>query len=147
MSDRGDAGQELQTVDCSFPDLDRLCRAAGIDPAGIGENEELEAVLAALEAEITARERRDIERMQEMMQKLGMLSHKINNPLTSLLGRAQLLRVSKDTDPKVGKAAEVIEESARRIADHIRELANLVSEGRELAANKLRTMEGRQGEE
>jgi signal transduction histidine kinase len=57
---------------------------------------------------------------------LADLTHKINNPLTSLLGRAQILKLRLDTDPQLRKAADVVEESARRIADHIRELASVV---------------------
>ena len=121
--------------------LHERCRNHGIDPAVLGEGRDLEMVLAELETAIEARERHQIEIMQEMMQTLGMLSHKINNPLTSLLGRAQLLRVSKETDPKTRKAAEVIEESARRIADYIRELANVVSESRNKVNSRLREME------
>jgi signal transduction histidine kinase len=122
-------------------DLYARCRTHGIDPAVIGEGRDLEMVLAELESAIEARERHQIEIMQEMMQTLGMLSHKINNPLTSLLGRAQLLRVSTETDPKTRKAAEVIEESARRIADYVRELANVVSESRNKINRRLREME------
>jgi len=61
---------------------------------------------------------------------LADLSHKINNPLTSLLGRAQLLRQRENTDPYVVRAAEVIEECSRRIADHLREISSLVKEHR-----------------
>jgi len=61
---------------------------------------------------------------------LADLSHKINNPLTSLLGRAQLLRQRGNTDPYVVHAAEVIEECSRRIADHLREISSLVKEHR-----------------
>jgi len=61
---------------------------------------------------------------------LADLSHKINNPLTSLLGRAQLLRQRGNTDPYVARAAEVIEECSRRIADHLREISSLVKEHR-----------------
>lgn len=61
---------------------------------------------------------------------LADLSHKINNPLTSLLGRAQLLRQRSNTDPYVVRAAEVIEECSRRIADHLREITTLVREHR-----------------
>jgi signal transduction histidine kinase len=63
-------------------------------------------------------------------EQLADLSHKINNPLTSLLGRAQLLRQRADTDPYVAHAAEVIEECSRRIADHLREITSLVKEQR-----------------
>jgi signal transduction histidine kinase len=126
--------------------LHERCRTHGIDPALISDGGELESVLAKLEAAIETRERHQIEIMQDMMQKLGMLSHKINNPLTSLLGRVQLLRASREADPKTRKAAEVIEESARRIADYIRELANVVSEGREQVTRRLRAMESDSGQ-
>jgi signal transduction histidine kinase len=127
-------------------DLYERCRTHGIDPAVLDEGRDLEMVLAELETAIEARERHQIEIMQEMMQTLGMLSHKINNPLTSLLGRAQLLRVSRETDPKTRKAAEVIEESARRIADYVRELANVVSESRNRVNRRLREMESGTGD-
>ncbi len=61
---------------------------------------------------------------------LADLSHKINNPLTSLMGRAQLLRQRGGTDPYVARAAEVIEDCSRRIAEHLREISALVKEQR-----------------
>ena len=61
---------------------------------------------------------------------LAVLSHKINNPLTSLMGRAQILQMRKEQDPHVHKAAEVIESCSRRIAGHIKELAWVIQEGR-----------------
>jgi signal transduction histidine kinase len=66
----------------------------------------------------------------EVWDRLADLSHKINNPLTSLLGRAQLLRQRAGSDPYVARAAEVIEECSRRIADHLREISSLVKEQR-----------------
>ena len=66
----------------------------------------------------------------QIWDQLADLSHKINNPLTSLLGRAQLLRQRGSSDPYVARAAEVIEECSRRIADHLREISALVKEHR-----------------
>ena len=66
----------------------------------------------------------------QIWDRLADLSHKINNPLTSLLGRAQLLRQRGNSDPYVVRAAEVIEECSRRIADHLREISALVKEHR-----------------
>jgi signal transduction histidine kinase len=66
----------------------------------------------------------------QIWDQLADLSHKINNPLTSLLGRAQLLRQRGNSDPYVTRAAEVIEECSRRIADHLREISALVKEHR-----------------
>jgi signal transduction histidine kinase len=157
MSDKSGAACGSCNGECSVPDLEEICRAHGIDPAVIGDEKDIvsvldrmleamsrkrrDEVLSALEAELEARERRQIESIQEMMQALGSLSHKINNPLTSLLGRAQLLRVGEDTDPKTRRAAEVIEDSAKRIAGYIRELAGVISQGNEQAAGRLREMQ------
>jgi signal transduction histidine kinase len=69
----------------------------------------------------------------ELFERLGTLAHRINNPLTSLVGRAQILGLKKGIDPQIDKAAAVIEESGKRIASLVRELADIVREGREAA--------------
>jgi signal transduction histidine kinase len=74
---------------------------------------------------------------ERVWDQLADLSHKINNPLTSLLGRAQLLRQRENTDPYVVRAAEVIEECSRRIADHLREMSSLVKAHRGDADRKV----------
>ena len=75
-------------------------------------------------------ERVRLEKLAEVMRTLSVLSHKINNPLTALLGRAQILSGRTTDDPQVAKAVAVIEESSQRIAELIRELAAVVREGR-----------------
>lgn len=85
-------------------------------------------------------ERHRLEKLGEVLRTLGVLSHKINNPLTALLGRAQLLKMNKNADPSVLKAAAVIEESSQRIAELIRELARVVKEGRQEAVEKILDM-------
>lgn len=90
-------------------------------------------------------ERHRLERFAELLRTLSVLSHKINNPLTSLMGRAQLLKMKKGIDPSVDKAAEVIEDSAKRIATYIRELALVVKEGREKALQRALDMDGESG--
>jgi signal transduction histidine kinase len=97
------------------------------------------------EREREVQERHRLEKTAELMRTLAVLSHKINNPLTSLLGRAQILQSRKTDDPHVCKAAAVIEESSRRIADYIRELVLVVREGREEALQRLLEMDD-QGE-
>lgn len=94
-------------------------------------------------------ERVRLEKLGEVMRTLSVLSHKINNPLTALLGRAQILSSRKTDDPVVLKAAAVIEESSERIADLIRELAAVVREGRHGALSDLLAMDsgGSPGEE
>lgn len=87
-------------------------------------------------------ERHRIEKLGEVLKTLSVLSHKINNPLTALMGRAQMLRAVAGTDPRAVKAATVIEESAGRIADLIRELGRVVKEGRQDAVDQVLAMEG-----
>jgi signal transduction histidine kinase len=67
--------------------------------------------------------------MGEVMQAVAVLAHKINNPLTALLGRSQLLSHRAGDDPKIAKATKVIEESAIRISELIRELAKVAKYG------------------
>jgi len=85
-------------------------------------------------------ERVRLEKLAEVLKTLSVLSHKINNPLTALLGRAQILQAQKSGDPGVTKAAGVIEEASLRIADLIRELAQVVKEGRQDAVDDLLDM-------
>jgi signal transduction histidine kinase len=92
-------------------------------------------------------ERHRMEKLSEILRALSVLSHKINNPLTSLLGRAQMLKAMAGTDPKVLKSAAVIEESATRIAELIRELARVVKEGRQEAVEKVLNIETPSGPE
>ncbi len=85
-------------------------------------------------------ERVRLEKLAEVLKTLSVLSHKINNPLTALLGRAQILQAQKTSDPSVVKAAAVIEEASLRIADLIRELAQVVRDGRQDAVDELLDM-------
>ena len=87
-------------------------------------------------------ERVRLEKLAEVLKTLSVLSHKINNPLTALLGRAQILQVQKGNDAAVAKAAAVIEESSLRIAELIRELAQVVKDGRQDALDELLDMNG-----
>jgi signal transduction histidine kinase len=85
-------------------------------------------------------ERVRLEKLAEVLKTLSVLSHKINNPLTALLGRAQILQALKTSDPAVAKAAAVIEDASLRIADLIRELAQVVKDGRQGAVDTLLDM-------
>jgi PAS domain S-box-containing protein len=92
-------------------------------------------------------ERHREDKMSELLRTLGVLSHKINNPLTSLMGRAQILQMKKGLDPQVRKAADVIDESSRRIASYIRELAQIVEEQRPGALDELLEITATEGPE
>ena len=96
--------------------------------------------LKARAEEIEKRHR--LEKLNEVLKTLSALAHKINNPLTALLGRAQLLRCYPNVDPKVQKTVSVIEESATRIAGLVKELAGVVKKGKQDALTELLDMEG-----
>jgi len=74
----------------------------------------------------------DIHHLGDLLGSLARLCHKINNPLTSVMGRAQMLQLTLGTtaDEKTTKSVRVIEESSRRVAALVQELANLVCKGR-----------------
>jgi signal transduction histidine kinase len=97
----------------------------------VGDEDGDEVVLLhdVTERDRVVAERHENEKMAALLRAVGVLAHKINNPLTALLGRTQILRMSGIDEPRTAKAAEVIEESGRRIADLIRELAAVVKTG------------------
>ena len=72
------------------------------------------------------------ERLGDMIESLRKLAHDINNPLTALLGRAQLLRGLAGDDPKLIKQAETIEESGLRIAELVQEVSRELRAGTKL---------------
>ena len=82
-------------------------------------------------------ERDLLESTIERFTQLADLAHKINNPLTSVVGRAQLLRMKGQTDPNVLKALDVIDEATGRITGYVRELATIVREGKSQIAERL----------
>lgn len=82
---------------------------------------------AATPPDVAAR----LARLDEGLRALSVISHKINNPLTALLGRAQILSAKAKGDPNLEKAALVIEESASRIADLARELSRTLRDYRQ----------------
>jgi signal transduction histidine kinase len=85
-------------------------------------------------------ERVRLEKLAGVLKTLSVLSHKINNPLTALLGRAQMLHAHPSSEPSVAKAAAVIEDASLRIAELIRELAQVVKDGHQDAVDELLDM-------
>jgi hypothetical protein len=72
------------------------------------------------------------ERALELCGQIGQLCHKINNPLTSLMGRAQMIGLVPDpTKEKLAQSVRVIDESARRVTALVQELSQLVGRTRE----------------
>ena len=60
-------------------------------------------------------------RIDETADLVSHVRHEINNPLTGVLGQAQLL-LREELNEKARKRAETIEQLARRLADIVSEL-------------------------
>jgi len=69
-------------------------------------------------------------RLEAALREMSVVSHKINNPITALLGRAQMLRARAHSEPMVEKSVLVIDESAGRITELAKELSKLLKEAR-----------------
>ena len=107
-----EGGDSSFSVVSGIDDLERLKNQAAPEASGIAAQ--------------------STERALELCSDVARLCHKINNPLTSLMGRAQLLQLQPDPAPaSLLKATEVIEESARRVAGVVQELAHVVCQGKE----------------
>jgi signal transduction histidine kinase len=92
--------------------------------------EELEATQRRLDERL--------ERTRATFETLAKLGHSVNNPLTALLGRAQILKLKKGDDPAVAKPVNVIAETATRITDLVREMSKVLKAGREELLQELR---------
>ena len=80
------------------------------DPEGDTEEEKLRKLVADYET-----------RIDEVALVIARVRHEINNPLTGVLGQAQLL-LREDLPERTRKRAEKIEELALRIRDIVAEL-------------------------
>ena len=78
-------------------------------PAGVS-TEEMNALIADYEA-----------KMDEVTELITRVRHEINNPLTGVLGQAQLL-LREELSERVRKRAETIEELAVRMRDIVAQL-------------------------
>lgn len=94
-----------------------------------GTGDEVLVLHDVTERDRAVAERHRNDKMAELLRAVGVLAHKINNPLTALLGRAQILRMGPSDEARTVKAAKVIEESGKRIAALIHELAVVVRTG------------------
>ena len=74
------------------------------------EQEHLRSIIAECEAKLT-----------EMADLVARVRHEINNPLTGVLGQAQLL-LREELTPSARKRAETIEQLASRIRETVAEL-------------------------
>ena len=68
------------------------------------------------------------DRLDEVAQLVAHIRHEINNPLTGVLGQAQLL-LREDLTDRARKRAETIEELAIRIRDIVAQLREVQKPG------------------
>ncbi|HSB28102.1 MAG TPA: histidine kinase dimerization/phospho-acceptor domain-containing protein [Pyrinomonadaceae bacterium] len=64
------------------------------------------------------------QRLEDVAELVARIRHEINNPLTGVLGQAQLL-LREDLGDRARKRAETIEELAIRIRDIVAELRTI----------------------
>src|SRR3954471_22504697 len=87
------------------------------DKASDGKSEEMEQRLRALVAQCEAR-------LTEIADLVAHVRHEINNPLTGVLGQAQLL-LREELSPTARKRVVTIEQLAGRIRDIVAKLRNV----------------------
>jgi signal transduction histidine kinase len=85
-----------------------------------GSEAELQALVAKYEATIT-----------EFADLVARVRHEINNPLTGVLGQAQLL-LREDLNDRARKRAQTIEELAIRMRDVVAQLRKVRSPNKEV---------------
>jgi signal transduction histidine kinase len=73
--------------------------------------------------------------MNEIADLVSRVRHEINNPLTGVLGQAQLL-LREELNDKARKRAEIIEQLARRMSDIVAELRLVQRPHRASGANQ-----------
>ena len=91
--------------------------AAGNSPEKIPEENNPEETMRLVVADYEAR-------LDEIAELIARVRHEINNPLTGVLGQAQLL-LREELSDKARKRAQVIEELAIRLRDTVAQLRQI----------------------
>jgi two-component system cell cycle response regulator len=65
------------------------------------------------------------ERLKALLEMSGTTAHELNQPLTSLLGHIELMRLRKDNPKKLAHHLDIIESSGKRIADIAKKISDL----------------------
>lgn len=83
----------------------------------------------AMEARLQATQQRlaESEKMAVLAELAGATAHELNQPLTSVMGYAQLLyrRISNEDDPTARRAVETIHRQSQRMADIVRKVGRI----------------------
>jgi signal transduction histidine kinase len=98
-----------ESIDSEVPDSPQRASAGGSLPGKEGE-ERVRMLMAEYEA-----------RIDEVADLITRVRHEINNPLTGVLGQAQLL-LREELSEKARKRAQTIEELAMRLRDIVGQL-------------------------
>ncbi len=88
--------------------------------ADLRERLRMEARLAAAQEELEAREKQAI-----VAELAGAAAHELNQPLTSVMGYAELLRRKLDQESSAFSAAEIILREAERMAEIVRKIGKI----------------------
>ncbi len=83
--------------------------------------------LEAANAELLKRQKSVVEeeRLKVLLQMAGATAHELNQPLMTLLGNIELMRLNKDRKDKFEKNVERVEEAGRRIADIVKQIQTI----------------------
>jgi nitrogen-specific signal transduction histidine kinase len=131
----GHADDELlgQPLEPLLQELDDEHQPLLVERRGFEQSESGEVVLLnAITVFNSALERQEkIGQLSDLFETLSKLCHNINNPLTALMGRAQLLGLRKDLDPKLTQTVESLGDAANCIAVLVKDLGTAVQEGRD----------------
>jgi two-component system cell cycle response regulator len=65
------------------------------------------------------------ERLKALLEMSGTTAHELNQPLTSLLGHIELIKLRKDNPQKLAHHIDIIESSGKRIADIAKKISDL----------------------
>lgn len=66
------------------------------------------------------------ERLKALLEMSRTTAHELNQPLTSLLGHIELMKLRKDDPEKLTRHIDIIESSGKRIADIVKKISDLV---------------------
>jgi len=85
------------------------------------------------------------EKLKALNEMVVTLNHEINNPLASILGRAQMLlhrfRTQETTQPKIIQELEIIEKDSQHIARLITQLENIVEPVSKIYVDDIRMID------
>jgi signal transduction histidine kinase len=142
LKSRGLSLEDTWRTERALERVDRQFRDAAVRTRT--PQRQLETTMAELVRDAGQTAEVDVRALGELFSTLSRLCHKINNPLTSIMGRAQMLqaKVKEARNDGLGKSVGVIEESSKRVAGLVQELANLVVQGRKEFAESYDSSKG-----